>query len=668
MGELAANVRYGLRMLKQNPAFTLASVAAIALGIGINVGIFSVLNGAALRLLPVPRAEQMVSLSQRFQGHFRRDVHGEGSMFSYPEYVEYRDHNHVFSGLAAYEPFVEATLGGTRKQLLGTAASCNYFDVLNEHPILGRGFVESDCAAPGESAVVVISDTLWRGTFAGDGSILGKRIALNRTAYTVVGVAPPGFTGTEPIASAYWVPVTMEGALEPGRFRLADDNLSWLAVLGRARPGVRMVELRADLGFIAHRLDQPHPGRTTLLAIHTARFFSRPEEQREFLIPVASIVLAAFGLVLLIACANVANLLLARASTRHKEIMLRLSLGASRWRLIRQLLTESLLLSVMGGTLGSALSFWCFAGVTRYVTSHLSRDIPAVVVNVAPDSRVLAYALGMILITGIAFGLMPALESTRLDLNTALKEGSGEGKRRGRFLRSGLVSARVAVCMILLLATGLLLRALYYAQTVDPGFEIKNVASVFLNLRAQGYDDQRATIFMGSLRERIASLTGVIEIAQAECAPLSRDFSADHMTVPGRPDKVGMEYNHVSPQYFSVVGIPIALGRGFRPGETSDTPWIIVTQSTAQRLWPAKTRWGKHCAMTADASIRSSGWRRTLKSPILANSTRATSTFRPDRKTMLVLMCWFASRGTIRQPPRASAMRWKQSTPRCPGR
>lgn len=590
---IGQDLRYGWRMLVQNPGFSLTALAAIALGVGLNVGIFSVLNGAALRLLPVPRADQMVSLSQSFHGHFARNVHGEGSMFSYPEYVDYRDHNHVFSGLVAYEPFVEATLGGKLQQLLGTAVSCNYFDVLNEHPVLGRGFVHSDCAAPGENAVVVISDALWQGTFAGDASILGKRVALNRTAYTVVGVAPPGFTGTEPLASAFWVPVTMDEALEPGRLRLTDDNLSWLALLGRVRPGVGMAQMRADLGFIAKGLDRLHPGRTTLLEISTARFFSRPEERSEFLIPVGSIVLAAFGLVLLIACANVANLLLARASVRHKEMALRLSMGASRWRLIRQLLTESLLLSLIGGMVGSVLAFWTFAGLTRYVISHLSSSVPAVVLNVAPDFRVLAYALGLTLIAGVAFGLFPALVSTRADLNTALKYGGGSGKRGGRFMRSALVSAQIAVCMVLLVATGLLLRALYYSQTMNPGFETKNVAAVFLNLRSQGYDQNRATLFMERLRQRLSGLPGVIEVAQAECAPLSHDFSADRFTVPGRADKVGIEYNHVSANYFSLLDIPIVLGRGFRPEETHDSPGIIVTESTAKRLWPRENPLGK---------------------------------------------------------------------------
>jgi predicted permease len=512
-------------------------------------------------------------------------------MFSYAEYLDYRKQNHVFTGLVAYEPFVEATLaGGQMRQLLGTATSCNYFDVLNAHPAQGRGFVDSDCAAPGENAVLVVSDDLWRGRFAGDPSLVGKRIMLNRTAYTVVGIAAPGFTGMEPVASAFWAPLTMQKALEPGLDRLADDNMSWLALLGRVQPGITMEQVRADLGVIAGSIDQLHLGRRTSLAIYIARFFGRPEE-REVLLPIASVVLAAFGLVLLLACANVANLLLARSSVRHREIALRQSIGASRWRLIRQLLTESLLLSLIGGALGSILAFCSFASITQFVTSRLPHAVSTVAVNVAPDARVFGYALALTLITGITFGLIPALQSSRVDLNTALKEvspHSDSGKKSGRFLRNALVGAQIAVSMILLLAAGLLLRGLYYAQTVDPGFEMKDVATTFLNFRLQGYDESRAAAFMRRLRERIAGLPGVVEVAQAECAPLSHDFSADYFTVAGRADKVPIEYNHVSPEYFSVVGIPIVRGRGFSPAETRDAPGVIVTESTARRLWPGE--------------------------------------------------------------------------------
>jgi macrolide transport system ATP-binding/permease protein len=590
------DLRFASRMLRKNPGFTAAAVVTIAMGVGINVGIFSVLNGATLRFLPIPRAEQIISVSQIFHGRASRNTHGETSMFSYPEYLDYRNHNHVFSGLLAYMPFVEATLtGGKMQRLLGTLTSCNYFEILNEHPAQGRGFIDSDCAAPSANAVVVISDELWRGTFASDPRLVGKRIVLNRTAFTVVGIAPPRFTGTEPVPSAFWAPVTMQEALDSGRNYLADDNVSWLALLGRARPGVTMQQVRADLAIITGRIDQFHPGRTTSLAIHTATYFGRPEE-RDFLLPAASVILAAFGLVLLIACANVANLLLARASSRHQEIALRLSIGASRWRIVVQLLTESLLLSLFGGTLGSLLAFWSFASITQFVTSRLPHEVSTLTVNVAPDFRVLAYALALTLFTGIAFGLTPALQSSRLDLNTALKNGgshSGPDRKSGRFLRNTLIGAQIAVCMILLLAAGLLLRGLYYAQTVNPGFEMKGVVGAFLNLRVQGYDEGRATVFIKRLREHIAALPGVTEVAQAECAPLSHDFSADHFTVPGRGEKILIEYNHVTPNYFSVVGIPIVRGRGFAPDETPDAPGIIVTESTARRLWPGEDPLGK---------------------------------------------------------------------------
>jgi len=598
--QLLQDVRFGIRASLRSPGLTVAAVMAIALGIGINVGIFSVLNGLALRLLPVPRAEELVSVNQifHFQGRGDRLIHNGSNWFSYSEYLDYRDQNHVFSGIVAYEPYVEATLRDTDvRQVLGTVASCNYFDVLIEHPAQGRGFVDSDCASRGANAVVVVSDDLWRGKFAGDPSVVGKKIVLNQTAYTVIGIARRGFTGTEPIPSAFWAPLTMQKALEPWIDRLSSDNMSWLALIGRTRPGATMEDVRADLGVIAGRIDQQHSGplRTTSLAIHAATFFSSPEE-RSFLIPVASIVLAAFALVLLIACANVANLLLARASVRQKEIALRLSMGAGRWRLVRQLLTESLLLSLAGGALGSVIALWSFIRITQLVTSHLPHDFPPFAVNVAPNLHVLAYALGLSLFTGIAFGLVPALRSSRPDLNSAMKgEGAhfGAAKRSGRFLLSTLVGSQVAVCMVLLLAAGLLLRGLYNAQTIDPGFEIKGVATIFLNLERQGYDPARATRFMQRFRERIQGLPGVVEVAQAECAPLSHDFSGSEITIPGRTETVSIGYNHVTPNYFSLLGIPIVRGRDFTPAETHAASGIIVTESTARRFWPGQDPLGK---------------------------------------------------------------------------
>jgi macrolide transport system ATP-binding/permease protein len=592
------DVRYGVRTLGRSPSLTIAAVLAIALGVGINVGIFSVLNGLALRLLPVPRAQKVLSINQilHLHGQGKRYVYNNPGYFSWSEYRDYRDHNHVLFDVAAYEPYVDVTLaGGDARQILGTAVSCNYFDVLEEHLALGRDFVEADCASSGASAVAILSDSMWRNQFGADPALIGKPIILNQTPYTVIGIAQPGFTGTEPVPSAFWVPVTMQPALEPGQNHLTNDNASWLAMLGRARPGVTLNEVRAGLDIIAQRINQQYPGRTVSLDIHTARFLSSPEE-RKLLIPASSVVLAAFALVLLIACANVTNLLLARASVRQKEIAMRLSLGASRGRLIRQLLTESLLLSLAGGILGSIIASWSFVRLTGFVTSHLPGDFPPVSINAAPDLHVLFYALLLTLCTGIVFGLIPALQSTRPDLNSNMKgdgASAGSGKRSSRFLLKTLVGSQVAVCMVLLLAAGLLLRGLYYAQTVDPGFEIKGVAATFLDLGHQGYDQPRATQFMMRFVERLGGLPGVSEVAKAECAPLAHDFSVDHFTLPGRSDQIQIEYNHVTPSYFSLVGLPILRGRNFTSVETHAAPGVILTESTALRLWPGKDPLGQ---------------------------------------------------------------------------
>ncbi len=307
-------------------------------------------------------------------------------------------------------------------------------------------------------------------------------------------------------------------------------------------------------------------------------------------------VLAAFALVLLIACANVANLLLARAPVRHREIALRLSMGAGRGRLVRQLLTESLLLSLAGGALGSLIAFWSFIRITQFVTSHLPHDFPSLAVNVAPNLHVLAYALLLSLVTGIAFGLFPALRTSRLDLNSAMKgDGTqfGTTKKSGRFFAQdpGRLSSRsvhgvVACCRIVAS------RAL---QRADDRSGVRNEgrSNDFLDLRKQGYDPARATPFMQRFREWIQSLPGVVEVALAECAPLSHDFSGSEFAIPGRANAVFIEYNHVTPGYFSLLGIPIVRGRDFSPAETHAAPGIIVTESTARRLWPGQDPLGK---------------------------------------------------------------------------
>ena len=318
-----------MRTLSNDPGFTTIAVLAIALGIGVNTGIFTILNGAALRALPVPGSDRVISIYQDIRGLKSRNVHGARSLFSTSEYKSYRDQSHVLSGLLAYSPELTVTLGGDRpRQLFGQLASCNYFDVLHEPPALGRAFIGSDCQAPGISPVVVLSHDLWSGPFASDPAIVGKSVILNRQTFQVIGIAPRGFRGTDAVVSAFWAPLSMQSALDPGRDLLLNDNMSWLISLGRAKTGVSLEQVRADLGVIAGRIDQLTAGRKTTFAIRTATLLDLPEA-RKLVTGVTALIFAAVGLVLLLACANVANMLLARSAGRQKEIAIRLSVGAT---------------------------------------------------------------------------------------------------------------------------------------------------------------------------------------------------------------------------------------------------------------------------------------------------------------------------------------------------
>ena len=595
--QVAQDLRYGSRTLGKNPGFTVVAVLAVALGIGVNTGIFSALNGVALKLLPVPRAEQIVSVDQIFHGKFRRNLHGESGLFSYSEYQNYRANNHVFSGLLAYAPFLEATLGGENpKQLTGAEASCNFFDVLRERPALGRTFVEEDCRAPGASPVVVLGYELWRSRFDADPSIVGRGASLNRAKFVVIGVAAPGFRGLDPWPSEFWAPLTMQKALEPDTDLISEDNTGWLALLGRLRPGATLEEVRSDLGVIAARIDQQYPGRTTTLAVHRATFLGRQDE-RTVVLGVGAVVLAGVGLVLLIACANVANLLLARASSRQKEIAIRLSIGGSRWRIIRQLLTESLLLAFLGGTVGSLVAFWAVVGIARFIVAHLPHGAAQLVWNVSPDLRVWGYSLGLTAFTGIVFGLAPALHATRQDLSTALK-GDGGGfigkAASGGILRNALVGVQVAVCMVLLIAAGLLMRGLYLAQTADPGFEMKGITQAQFNLPSQGYSAEKAQAFERELIASVEALPGVVGVEQAQVTPLSHSFLGTGLTLSGETESRQFEFNVVSPGFFAMLGMPMVRGRTFTAAEgRSDAPVLVITESTARRLWPGQDAIGK---------------------------------------------------------------------------
>ena len=509
---LIQDLRFGIRQLLKSPGFTLIAVLTLALGIGIDTSIFTIINAAAFRPLPIRDSGRIVSVFQGFEskdGLNRRNTYGGATRVSYSEYRAYRDQNLTLAGLIAYAPTVSAILGGENPQLItGTLVSGNYFSVLKVAPILGRALTDTDCTAPDANAVVVLSHDLWQRAFSGDAAIIGKSITLNRTPYVVVRVAGPEFGGTELVPSGYWAPLTMQRSLIRDADALRDYHTGWLVLMGRMNAGISMREVQAELEVIAARIDRSQPGRITTLKVEMATLAPAPDNRGPVLLAGAAI-LGVSALVLVIACANIANLLLSRTARRRKEIAVRMAVGATRWRLVRQFLVESLLLASLGGVLGMVIAFWSSTIIVQAVQSHLPHGVPQFVIEAVPDARVLAYALFLILVAGLTFGLIPALRATRANLDPVPKDTRAESQSQTRHTgvyRNGLIVLQVAACMVLLLITGLLVRGLQRAQTIDPGFESKNIALASINLSAAGYDNQRSVTFQRQLLERVAAI------------------------------------------------------------------------------------------------------------------------------------------------------------------
>jgi macrolide transport system ATP-binding/permease protein len=589
------DVRYSIRTLRKNPSFAVVAISALALGIGVNTGIFTLLNAIALRPLPVADSGRVMSVYQSFRGKISRNTYGSINYFSYPEYLNYRDNNHVLSGLAV-SANAPASLGGLdARRIEGQIVSCNFFTVLGRPPVLGREFSADECSKPDGAPVAILSHAFWTAQFHADPQVIGSTILLNRRAFTVIGVAPPDFAGTGMTLSSYWAPLVMQSTLMPGTSLLPDPGTSWLEMIGRLKPGVSATRARADLAVIAGRIDQSYPGRTTTLAVDTATFLGEPEA-RTIILAGGAVALLAVGLVLLIACANVANLLLARAAARQKEIAIRLSAGASRSRLVRQLLTESILISLTGGALGSLLAFWTFESLYKIVLSNLPADAPPIALNLTPDLRVLGYAVAISAVTGILFGLLPALQATRPDLLSALKEeGSGFAGHLSRgWLRGALVVAQVSVCLVLLIAAGLLARGLQSAQTVDPGFAMKGVIVTYFDLEQQGYDNAHALQFHRQLMERVSAIPGIDMASQAVTVPLGGSSYGTRIETDGIAGPQQIKFNSVSPEFFSLLGIPLVEGRVFTEAEArANAPVAVISLATAKQFWPNRDPLGK---------------------------------------------------------------------------
>ena len=607
LATIRQDLSYAMRTLRKAPGFTAVVIGAIALGIGVNTGLFSVLNALAFRPIPVGDSRRVISIYQLFDGNVSRSVFGTTSLFSYPEFKQYQEENRVLAGLAAYSPTDVTLAAETGRLIHGDLVSCNYFRVLERQPVMGRGFSESDCRAERVSPVVIISDRLWRTRFGADEHEVGRVLNLNRIAFTVVGIAPAGFFGAGPEDSEFWAPVTMQPDLKkagPGLSFLGEANLSWLYVLGRLKPGVTLSEARANLLLTASRIDHLYPGRTTRLFVDTANLFGEPED-RQRMLSASYIILAGVSLVLLIACANVANLLLARAAFRHREIAVRLSVGASRGRLIRQLLTESMVLSFSGGILGTALSVATCSAVMSWLPAHMPADeVPQISLNFEPDFRILLYTASLCLATGLIFGLLPALESTRLDLNSGMRDSfSLAGRRSRKWMRGVLVGAQIAVCLVVLIAAGLLARGLNAAQRIDPGFNTHGVLTASFDLQREGYSEAHAAAFKGQLLERVRAFAGEPNASFAFTTPLSGGGWSDQLMIEGgtKGKAVGSMLESVSPQFFRLLDLPIVAGRSFTGAETASSGHVaLISESGARKLWPGQNPIGKRFLLSGD--------------------------------------------------------------------
>ncbi|HEV8612426.1 MAG TPA: ADOP family duplicated permease, partial [Gemmatimonadales bacterium] len=591
LDNLGRDLRYAFRALRRSPAFTLTAVLTLAFGLGVNTAIFTLIYSLALRPLPVGHPERVVTVFQEMHGRLSRNVHGTREMVSYPEYRDYREGARSLS-LAAYAE-IEVSMSGTQTAALhGQLASCNYFQVLEIPLRLGRGFAEEECARPGEAQVVVLSDGFWRRQLGADPAVLGTSVKLNGRAYTVIGVSGRGFGGTELRATDFWAPVTMQAQLWELNW-LSTREASWLTAIGRLRAGVSLAQARAELQLVAQRADAEHPGRTTAVLVRRGTLTNNPEIRRlGGVIALAALTLV--GLVVLMACANVMNLLLARAAARQREVGIRLSLGAGRRRLVAQLMTESALLALVGGGAGLLMAVW--------LPPLLFRAFPVqeLTVNFAPDLRVFGYAFLLAAAAALVFGLLPALHASRLDLTAVLKgEGGTAGRAHRSRLRTGVVALEVAGCLLLLIVGGLLTRGVLRARSINPGYRT-DLLVVAPELRQAGYDAPRAAVFMRELSQRLAALPGVEAIAATGLLPLIGRRTTGILR-DGADVEVLM--NAVSGDYFRTMEIAILRGRSFRgdePRAGSARP-AVVSEAFARDFFASREPLGQQFMSSTDS-------------------------------------------------------------------
>jgi predicted permease len=591
---LIRDVRYGLRMLAKSPGFAVVAVLTLALGIAANSTIFSWISATLLN--PIPGVTDTSGLVTVMRGE--RSDHPTPP-FSYLDYRDLRDNNRSFAGLLAHHfDFMSITGTGKPERIYGALTSANYFDVLGVPLILGRGFVPAEEQRGSDAAVAVISYALWETHFGKDRRVIGRAIQINRHPFRIIGVAPREFRGCfTGLRMDIWIPLTMDQAVWDGN-RLDERGAFWLNVLGRLRPGVTEGQAKAELNLvmqgIAQRYPEAHAGSPNQITLDP--LWRSPFGVNGYLYKILPMLLGLAIALLLLACANVANLLLVRSVGRRREIAIRLSLGATRAQLTRQLLLESLVLGLAGGAVALALTFWTSRGLAALfppTTLPLSHDEHV-------DSRVVLAIMALSILTSVVFGILPAVRSSSVPVQTVLKEEAGSvtvGVSKTR-LSSGLVVAQIALSLLLLVCAGLFMRSLQKAQDSDIGFDPESVLLASYELGPEGYSVSGGTAFDQQLMAKIAALPGVREVTLADFSPLSFSIHSDFVElqgyVPQPHESMEISRGYVGPGYFHVLRTPIIEGRDITEEDVMGRqPVCVVNQALADRYWPGQDAIGK---------------------------------------------------------------------------
>jgi predicted permease len=589
------DLRFGFRMLRRNPGFSILAILCLTIGIGATTAVFSWIEGVLLRPFPgVAHQERMMAVAGTYRGV--SGAPGDSTDLSWPDFQDFQKNCRLSEAFIVDRiTGVTLAIGDRADRTTGSIVSANYFDALGVRPILGRGFEPAENSGRNAHPVVVISYQMWKERFHGDPAIIGRAQMLNGMPHTIIGVAPEGFYGTfVGWAMQFWVPVSMQERFTRDGYQLEDRGAPWIEGFVRLKPGVTGEQAQAEISAVARRLENDYPATNRGRGVRLFPLWKTPFNNAGTLFPTLSVALAVVCFVLLIACANVGNLLLVKAFGRRHEMTVRLAIGAGRGRLLKQLLTEGLILSAIAAACGLLAANWCRNLLPLLLPSRggVTMRLPGEI-----DWRVLVMSTGICLISAVFFGLVPALQSSKIDLVSALKAESGGvvGGSRRAALRGGLIVVQVSLSFVLLVGAGLLLKSLGAIQNTSPGFTTHGVLTTWVDLTAAGYDTGRARNFQDALTDRLRSLGGVQSVAFARVTPFGYiGYSSAPIAVDGyvtAPDEdPTVDYNEVGPAYFATMGIPLLEGREFTRADNETAQLVaVVNQDMATKYWRGRS-------------------------------------------------------------------------------